>query len=440
MTEQRRSRRAPAIDKNGIAKTEDEASANSATSATPPALATAATPPAQATSATPATTASAFGVVIIIGIGLIGGSIAAALKAQAAAGAFAAPLVRGIDIDRHAIADALAKGYLDEGALVGIDDERLDGWLADAATDLVILAIPVSGAEEWLARIEASGYRGALTDVASTKGVITGLAQRILSDPSRYIPGHPMAGSEVNGIEGARAALFKDAHWILCPDERSDPRAFTRLHEFVTSLGARSITLPREEHDETIAVVSHVPHMVASALVQLAGAHARDKGEIFRLAAGGFKDTTRIAAGSPELWCGIALDNREALSQGLGEVRQIISQIEDSLALGDARGLGRLLTDAARLRSSIPSTWVPDSSRLVEVRIPMATRSGTIAQVTGFAGKAACNIQSIDIDHINEATAILELILTDEGDIGRFMGMLIDGGFDVSFRPLGPRE
>jgi prephenate dehydrogenase len=374
--------------------------------------------------------------VLIVGMGLIGGSISAALKALGVG----TPVVRGADIDRHAIEEARAKGLIDEGTLVGADDARIAGWLTDAATDLVVLAIPVSSAEEWFERIEASGYRGALTDVASTKGVVTGLAQRILSDPTRYIPGHPMAGSEVNGIEGARAALFANAHWILCPDEHSDAQVFTRLHEFVTSLGARSITLPREEHDETIAVVSHVPHMVATALVRLAGAHARDKQEIFRLAAGGFKDTTRIAAGSPELWCGIALDNREALSCGLAEIRQVITQIERALEAGDGRELSRLLAEAARLRASIPSTWVPDSARLVEVRIPMANHSGVIAQVTGFAGKAGCNIQSIDIDHINEATAILELILTDEGDIGRFMNMLIDGGFDVSFRPLGPRE
>ncbi|MDR0350530.1 MAG: prephenate dehydrogenase/arogenate dehydrogenase family protein, partial [Coriobacteriales bacterium] len=386
-----------------------------------------------------ADTVAPFSSVLIIGVGLIGGSIAAALKARASHASRTAH-VRGIDIDRHAIESALAKGFLDEGAVVGVEDERVADWLSDAETDLVILATPVSGAEDWLERIETSQYTGALTDVASTTGVLTTLAARILSRPARYIPGHPMAGSEVNGIEGARATLFENAHWILCPDERSEAQVFTRLHEFVTSLGARSITLPREEHDEAIAVVSHVPHMVASALVQLAGTHARDKQEIFRLAAGGFKDTTRIAAGSPELWCGIALDNREALARGLGEIRQVISRIETSLETSDARELLRVLAEAARLRASIPSTWVPDSSRLVEVRISMANHSGVIAQVTGFAGKAGCNIQSIAIDHINEATAILELILTDEGDIGGFMNMLIDGSFDVSFRPLGPRE
>jgi prephenate dehydrogenase len=377
-----------------------------------------------------------FSSVLIIGVGLIGGSIAAALKALGNN----APMVRGIDIDRHAIEGALAKGLIDEGAIEGPDEGQAVAWLSGEETELVVLAIPVSGAEEWLERIVASGSSGAITVVASTKGILTDQAARILSRPERYIPGHPMAGSEVNGIEGARSTLFENAHWILCPDEDSDAQVFMRLHEFVTSLGARSITLPRAEHDEAIAVVSHVPHMVASALVQLAASRARDRQEIFRLAAGGFKDTTRIAAGSPELWCGIALDNREALAQGLGEVRQVIAQIESSLEASDARGLLRILTEAAQQRAAIPSTWVPDSSRLVEVRIPMANRSGVVAQVTGFVGKAGCNIQSIDIDHINEATAILELVLTDEGDIGRFMNMLIDGGFDASFRPLGLQE
>ncbi|MCL2757298.1 MAG: prephenate dehydrogenase/arogenate dehydrogenase family protein [Coriobacteriia bacterium] len=371
--------------------------------------------------------------VLIIGVGLIGGSIAAALKSLAVS-----PQVRGIDVDAHAINGALRAGYIDEGVLSS--DKRASLWLNDSETDLIILAIPVSSAAEWFERIEASGYRGAITDVASTKGVITKQATSMLSSYERYLPGHPMAGSEVNGIEGARANLFAGAHWILCPDADSDPSIFTRMHEFVTALGARTITLAREEHDSIIAIVSHVPHMIASALVQLAGSHAKKNQEIFRLAAGGFKDTTRIAAGSPELWCGIALDNREALSSGLKELSGIISSFEDSIEHADARALSGLLGDAARLRKAIPTTWVPDSSRLVEVRIPMANHSGVIAQVTGMAGKAGCNIQSIFIDHINEATAILELILTDEGDIGRFSSSLIKGGYDVSFRPLMPQE
>ncbi|MDR3307521.1 MAG: prephenate dehydrogenase/arogenate dehydrogenase family protein, partial [Coriobacteriales bacterium] len=229
-----------------------------------------------------------FARVLIIGVGLIGGSIAAALKAREDP-----PVVRGIDIDPQAIATALTQGYLDKGAVP--TDKDVDAWLTGGPQDLIILAVPVSGMQDWLERIERSGYAGVLTDVASTKGILCDLAARILTDPARFIPGHPMAGSEVNGLEGAHANLFQGAHWILCPDEHTAPQAFLRLHEFVTSLGARSISVPRNEHDNVVAIVSHVPHMVASALVQLAGDHAHASQEIFRLAAGGFKDTTRIA-------------------------------------------------------------------------------------------------------------------------------------------------
>jgi prephenate dehydrogenase len=249
-----------------------------------------------------------------------------------------------------------------------------------------------------------------------------------------------MAGSEVNGIEGANASLFKGAPWILCPDAQSGSGIFLALHELVTSLGARVITLERERHDEAIAIVSHVPHMIATALMQLAGNHAGEQRELFRLAAGGFKDTTRIAAGSPSLWSGIALDNKEALASGLGEMVEIISDMQAQIEREDARALGAILTDSQALRESIPKTWVPDSARLVELRIPMANRSGVIAEVTGHASKALCNIQSIDIDHINEDSAILELILTDEGDLGRLTAQLIDSGYDVSLRPLMPEQ
>ncbi len=374
-----------------------------------------------------------FSSVLVIGIGLIGGSIAAALKALPQP-----PRVLGVDVDRQSVSGALEKCFIDEGALA--TDDVVDGWLSNGEIELIILAIPVSGAGKWLERISRSSFSGIITDVSSTKAVLCAQADGILKDPRYFIPGHPMAGSEVNGLEGARANLFQGAHWILCPNEDTDPEAYLRLHGFVTSLGARTISVPRSEHDSVIAIVSHVPHMVASALVQLAGDHADKSQGLFRLAAGGFKDTTRIAAGSPELWCGIALDNKQALAAGLAELRDIIDGLERSIRTEDRRVLTRMLENAAELRRAIPASWVPSSERLVEVRIPMTNHSGAIAQVTGFAGKVGCNIQSIDIDHITEDTAILELILTDEGDFGGLTSLLLDNGFDVSIRPLVPKE
>ncbi len=373
--------------------------------------------------------ASEIKTITIAGVGLIGGSIAAALHELDDP-----PRVFGIDPDPASLDEALEAGALDVGATP--DDPKVDDWIAPQGSDLFILATPVSAARDWFKRLAAAGYDGIVTDTASTKRVICEIAEGTLEDLSRYLPGHPMAGSEVNGFSGARADLFSGAYWILCPDEDTDDTAFLALHELFGRLGARVISLPREEHDSAIAIVSHVPHMVASSLVELAGAHAGEHEELLRLAAGGFKDTTRIASGSPQLWSGIALDNREALADGLAELGGILGDFERAIRAEDVSTLTDLLQSSADLRRSLPAEWIPDSSKLVQVRIPMTDRPGIIAEVTGIAGHAGCNIQSIDIDHISESNAVLELMLTDEGDMGRLGGELIAAGFDVSFTNL----
>ena len=368
--------------------------------------------------------------IVIIGVGLIGGSIAAALKALPQP-----PEVYGVTHDGGSLEEPLSDGALDAAAVES--DPRVDGWLAPGGSDLVIIATPVCAARGWFERLQASGYDGVITDVASTKGVITQVASEVLADGTRYLPGHPMAGSEVSGFTAARADLFQGAYWILCPDDDTRDDVFLGLHETFSALGARIISVGREQHDSAVAIVSHVPHIMASAIVQLTGRHAGQRKEILRLAAGGFKDTTRIAAGSPELWCGIALDNRDAVAEGLAELEGIIASFEQAIRDEDAATLTELLAESAALRRSLPAAWIPDSAKLTEVRIPMRDHTGIIAEVTGIAGHAGCNIQSIDIDHINESTAVLELILTDEGDMGRLGAGLINAGYDFSFRGLG---
>ena len=367
--------------------------------------------------------------IVIVGVGLIGGSIAAAVKA-----CDSQVQVYGVDTSQESLDAALAAGALDEAALC--DDSVVDSWIAAGAADLVILAIPVSAARDWFSRLNAAGFDGIVTDTASTKAVITQIAAQELGDTARYLPGHPMAGSEVNGFDGARADLFQGAYWILCPSDDTQDEVFLKLHEAFSALGARIISIAREQHDSAVAIVSHVPHMVASSLVELAANHADERRELLRLAAGGFKDSTRIAAGSPQLWTGIALDNADALSRGLSEMRSILGRIEEAVRSRDADALYALLERSSELRRSLPAKWIPDSAKLTQVRIPMSDRPGIIAEVTGMAGHAGCNIQSIEIDHINESTAVLELILTDEGDMGRMGAELINAGFDFSFRSL----
>lgn len=374
----------------------------------------------------------AFRRIAVVGFGLVGASFAAAVRA-----AYPDTRVLAVDIDERTLAEAVERGWATDGALP--DDPAFERFVGDGC-DLVVLATPVGAAERYFEDLARWDYRGIVTDTASTKARITALAERVLPHPENFVPGHPMAGSEVNGIEGARPDLFKGAHWILCPDADTPAEHFPRLHELVTSIGARVIALPREDHDEAVAVVSHVPHIMASSLVQLASRHADDQQALMRLAAGGFKDSTRIAAGSPELWCGIAFDNKDALSDGLDEIQGIIDAFADALASDDRASLTALLADAAAARRALPAAWVPSTERLLEVRIPMEDRPGVVAEVTTVTSSVGCNIQSIEIDHVTEDSAVLSLVLTDEGDIGQLSAQLINAGFSVSFSPLTAKE
>ena len=373
-----------------------------------------------------------FAKVAVIGFGLIGASFAAALRQ-------ANPQVEllAVDTDVATRSEAVSRGWAT--ATAAPDAPEFRAFIVNGC-DLVVLATPVSVVEGYLQNLAAWDFRGIITDTASTKARIIQMAAQTLPHPQNYVPGHPMAGSEKNGIKGARADLFKGAYWILCPDAQTPAEHFTRLHEMITGIGARVISLPREQHDAAVAVVSHVPHFTASSLVQLAVRHSKGQDALMRLAAGGFKDSTRIAAGSPELWCGIAFDNHDALLDGLREVQGIIGQFADALEAGDRAELTRLLAEAADARRALPAAWVPCTERLLEVRIPMEDRTGVIAEVTTITSKVGCNIQSIEIDHVTEDSAVLSLVLTDEGDIGKLSMNLINAGFSVSFSPLTPKE
>lgn len=373
-----------------------------------------------------------FDVVCILGLGLIGASLAAALRKT-----YSHVTIYGVDTDPATRTEAVSRGWVSRA--FDQDDPVLESTVCQEC-DLVVIATPVPTVLDYLRLLADWGYAGIITDTASTKAHISDEAQHLLPYPQNYLPGHPMAGSEVNGIKGARPDLFQGAHWILCPDADTPAEHFTRLHELITGMGARVISLPRQDHDAAVAIVSHVPHFTAASLMTMASRHADDQRALMRLAAGGFKDSTRIAAGSPKLWTGIAFDNAPALSQGLEEMRQILGQFAQAIAEGDRETVTTLLREAADARRALPVAWVPSTEDLLEVRIPMRDRKGVLAEATTIASSVGCNIQSIEIDHVTEDSAVLSMILTDEGDIGKLSLQLIKAGFSVSFAPLSAKE
>src|SRR5687768_13092644 len=311
---------------------------------------------------------------LVVGTGLIGGSIGMALRARGWH-------VTGRDRDGSRAQQAVALGALD-----AVGD--------DADAELVFVATPVSAvAGEVRAGIAAGAV---VTDVGSVKAPIV----RAVPD-ARFVGGHPMAGSEQEGIEGADPSLFEGATWVLTPTDHTDPAAYARVHEVVASLGAEVVALPPERHDELVAVVSHVPHLTAATLMRLAAAGAEEHAALLRLAAGGFRDMTRIAAGHPGIWPDICAENRDAILDGLDALSAALAEVRATVADGDRAALLARLEIARAARINLPAR-IAAADALVEVRIPVPDRPGVLAEVTTLAGELDVNIADLEIAHSAE--------------------------------------
>lgn len=275
----------------------------------------------------------------IVGVGLLGGSIARAARARGLAGE-----IVGIGRDASRLAPAREDGTLDRATT------DLAGGIRGA--DLVVLAAPVLTIERLLAGLApALGPETVVTDVGSTKGAIVRAAERAGAGRAfHFVGSHPMAGSERAGYAVARADLFEGTTVIVTPTEASDAGAVKDVVGLWTALGARVSVLDPLGHDRVVAAISHLPHAVAFALV--AGARDMDPAAL-AYAARGFKDTTRIAASDPVVWSEIFQANREALLAGLASFRRALDEVEGLVRAGDAAALEAWIARVKGMREAV---------------------------------------------------------------------------------------
>jgi prephenate dehydrogenase len=371
-----------------------------------------------------------FRTIVVVGVGIIGGSLALAARQRRLA-----EVVLGVDTDADTRDWAIANGIVDDA--LSPKEALRAGWFSPEGADLVVLATPALVAVDWLARLGEVGYVGVVTDVSSTKTAVVAAAEQFLGEGAAFVGGHPMAGSERSGVKAADAKLFEGAYYVLTPTQSTDVGADRKLNAFVSGLGARVVPVDAIAHDEAVAVISHVPHVTAAALINVAVARSSQAGEdMLRLAAGGFKDMTRIAAGSPELWTGICLDNATALSRGIDTLIDELAAFSVYVHEGNRAAVRAWLTAAAEVRRELPAQWVPAEAALIELLIPISDRPGVVAEVTMAVGRAGCNIEDIEIDHQSEDRAVLRLVLTDEGDRNQLLASLGSLGYEPAVRPL----
>lgn len=288
-----------------------------------------------------------FGRVAIIGLGLMGGSLGLALRAGTADARLASGVV-GYDAAPGVAEQALARGAIDRVCVSAAEAAQM--------ADLIVIATPTLAAEQTLrALANALAPDVVVTDLCSVKAPLVRLASQALSRPQRFVGGHPMVGRERAGIAAATADLYRGARWALTPTPQTAPDALQRARALVMALGAEPVEMDAEAHDAAAAGVSHLPLTLAVALTELL-AEADDWPTMALLAAGGYRDATRVAAGDPLMGRDILLANRAPLLARLDAFVAALARLRAVIARGDAMEIETALRQAQAARLTWEAT------------------------------------------------------------------------------------
>lgn len=284
----------------------------------------------------------------IIGIGLIGGSLARALKRAGACARVIGCARTEVDLQR-----AVELGV--------IDDYRMEPAAACAGSDMILIAVPLGAMEPVLRAM--SGHLSAdavMTDAGSAKGSVVDAARRTLGpdELKRFVPGHPVAGTERSGVEASFAELYEGRRVILTPITETVPEAVEKVQRMWEAAGACVEQMAVAHHDEVLAATSHLPHVLAYSLVECL-ATMQESREIFRFAAGGFADFTRIASSSPRMWHDIVFANREAILSVLALFEGHLDQLIEAIRSNDSERVMRILTRAKEARDRFAANHSP---------------------------------------------------------------------------------
>jgi prephenate dehydrogenase len=325
--------------------------------------------------------------IAVLGVGLIGGSIGLAARRRLEAE------VVGCGRSPERLVRAVELGAIDRGA----------GSLAEACegADVVFCAGPVAAlpqqAREALA---VSGPETVVTDVGSTKGELV----EAVGEDERFIGGHPLAGAETAGVENAREDLFEGARWYLTPTERSSGLLYDRLQRTIAALGARPQAIDPEGHDRLMAAISHLPHVLANVLACEAADLLTQDSERLPDVGPSFRDMTRVAGSNPAIWADIFASNREAVARSVDSVGERLRQAAQLIREGDREALASWHGAAGEARQQLLEAD-SEAGPLRELRIVVANKPGTIAELALALGEAGVNIEDMALHPAPDMTS-----------------------------------
>ncbi|QOR65903.1 prephenate dehydrogenase [Cytobacillus suaedae] len=345
------------------------------------------------------------GNVLVIGLGLIGGSIALAMKDE-----YNCKLI-GYDLNQDRL--RLAK------SLNVIDDSVFSIEEGAEIADLIIIAVPVTetiAVLRQLAKIQMKS--GALiTDVGSTKKVIVDEACSVLPDYVDFVGGHPMAGSHKSGVEAAKKDLFENAFYVLTPTSKTSESAISTLEKWLACTRSTIVKMSAEEHDHVAGVVSHFPHIIASSLVEHAEIYHQETPIIQDLAAGGFKDITRIASSNPKMWSDILLHNREGILQQFEVWMKQMNRIQESIRNSSRDEIFHFFEHAKEFRDEFSTRKGRALATYFDLFIDIPDSPGVLAEITNILAKNEINITNIEIIESREDIyGVLRVSFRNESD------------------------
>jgi prephenate dehydrogenase len=361
--------------------------------------------------------------VAVLGVGLVGGSIGLAASRRLDA------QVSGFDLDEANLQRALERGAL----------SRIAGSVAEAVegAELVFCAAPVRALSKLVAEGLALAPDAAVTDVGSTKRE---LVEALAGAPGveRFVGGHPLAGAETAGVENAREDLFEGARWYLTPTQRASGVHFDRVQRAVTELGARPRAIDAATHDRVMATVSHLPHVLANALVQEAAVALAEESERMPEVGPSFRDTTRVAGANPAIWGDIFATNREAVARG---VEAVARRLVDAAALirgGDADAVEAWHIEARDNRRALLEGELA-AGPLAELRVTVPNQPGTVAAIALALGRDGVNIVDMALyPAADMSTGAISLWIAGEPEAARAAEVVRSLGHAVAV--VGPES
>lgn len=362
--------------------------------------------------------------IAIYGVGLIGGSLALCFRGKP-----------GFTVTGHSPNPASAEKYVKRGV---VDRATTDFAEAAEDADFIFLCVPVGKLEEYLIRLyELPLKEGCIiTDVGSTKQGIVACADRLAGKRKGpvFIGGHPMAGKEKSGVEAATGHLFENAFYVLTPGRSATEEDIRRLAGLLELTRAQIVRLDAATHDRIVGAISHLPHIIAAALVNQV-ARYNDENDMYQLlAAGGFRDITRIASSDPVIWRDILLANREVVLPLLHDWNREIATFIRLLEQGDGPGIAEQFAKAGAFRSRLPERRKGVLTSMFDIYVDVTDEPGIIGRIATKLGERQINLSNIQImENRLDVPGVLRLSFREEAEMVRAAETLEEMGCSIHY-------